>query len=371
MICTILHRRQQPMIRFNLRDLTRIVSTDRCECGSCFRRMQKMLGRSDTMVRIRGVSIWPQACLPAIKSDERTTGEWLCIAERNVRDGVVRDEMTVKVEVRDDAPGWDGLKEHIEKRLHSDLGLKLAVELVNGRRVDGMVEPRTRRKAEADPRSPLRQEVSSMRYFDCHSHFSTKAGLHHASQEDYEQAQRVFKRKRTFETEQEMADGFRKRNVRTILDIYRTWRLTDEDEIRQSHDYVIDFARKYPDVVYGNWVAINPAMKDFWLKEFLRLKESNTGFYGFCQSQNTLGFPPSDPIWDPFYKLSIESGRAGSADDRPDRHRPRASGRQRDYPGGRPSAPCRQGRGALSRAEDSRRPAGLALAGRHDRHPAA
>ena len=87
--------------------------------------MQKMLGRSDTMVRIRGVSIWPQACLPAIKSDDRTTGEWLCIAERNVRDGVVRDEMTVKVEVRDDAGGWDGLKEHIEKRLHSDLGLRL------------------------------------------------------------------------------------------------------------------------------------------------------------------------------------------------------------------------------------------------------
>jgi phenylacetate-CoA ligase len=82
------------------------------------------------MVRIRGVSIWPQACLPAIKSDPRTTGEWLCIAERNVRDGVVRDEMTVKVEVRNDAGGWDGLQEHIEKRLHSDLGLKLAVELV-------------------------------------------------------------------------------------------------------------------------------------------------------------------------------------------------------------------------------------------------
>ncbi len=130
MVCTVLHRRQQPMIRFNLRDLTRIVATDRCECGSCFRRMQKMLGRSDTMVRIRGVSIWPQACLPAIKSDNRTTGEWLCIAERNVRDGVTRDEMTVKVEVRDDAPGWDGLKEQIEKRLHSDLGLKLNVELV-------------------------------------------------------------------------------------------------------------------------------------------------------------------------------------------------------------------------------------------------
>ena len=65
-----------------------------------------------------------------------------------------------------------------------------------------------------------------MRYFDCHSHFSTQAGLHHATQADYEQAQKVFKRKRTFETEAEMAEGFRSRNVRTILDIYRTWRMT-------------------------------------------------------------------------------------------------------------------------------------------------
>ncbi len=147
-----------------------------------------------------------------------------------------------------------------------------------------------------------------MRYFDCHSHFSTQAGLHHASQEDYEQAQRVFKRKRTFETEREMADGFRSRNVRTILDIYRTWRMTDEDQIRQSHDYVIDFTRNNPDIVYGNWVAINPLMKDFWLKEYRRLLDSKTGFYGFCQSQNSIGLPPSDPAWDPFYKLSIEVG---------------------------------------------------------------
>jgi predicted TIM-barrel fold metal-dependent hydrolase len=147
-----------------------------------------------------------------------------------------------------------------------------------------------------------------MRYFDCHSHFSTEAGLHHATREDYEQAQRVFRRKRAFQTEEQMADGFRSRNVRTILDIYRTWRFTDEDEIRKSHDYVIDFARKNPDVVYGNWVAINPSMKDFWLKEFRRLLDSKCGFFGFCQSQNTLHFPPSDPVWDPFYKLSIEIG---------------------------------------------------------------
>ena len=146
-----------------------------------------------------------------------------------------------------------------------------------------------------------------MRIFDCHSHFSTRDGLHHASLEDYENAQRVFKRKRTFQTEAEMAETFRSRGVRTILDIYRTWRLTDEDEIRASNDYAAGFARKNPDIVFGNWLAINPAMKAFWIKEYERLAASGAGFLGFCQSQNSLRYPPSDPIWDPFYELSIDA----------------------------------------------------------------
>jgi predicted TIM-barrel fold metal-dependent hydrolase len=147
-----------------------------------------------------------------------------------------------------------------------------------------------------------------MRYFDCHSHFSTRAGLHHRTMEDYENAQRVFKRKREFETEEQMAEGFRKRNVRTILDIYKTHRMTDPDEIRQTNDYAADFARKNRDVVFGNWVAIDPRMKDFWIGEFKRLAGGNAGFVGFASSQMPNGFPPSDPIWDPFYKLSIDAG---------------------------------------------------------------
>lgn len=146
------------------------------------------------------------------------------------------------------------------------------------------------------------------RIFDCHSHFSTRDGLHHATMEDYENAQRVFKRKRTFQTEAEMAETLRSRKVRTITDIYRTWYMTDEDKIRASNDYAIKFAKDNPDIVYGNWLAINPAMKDFWLKEYRRLVDMKAGFIGFCQSQNSLRHTPSDPIWDPFYKLSIEAG---------------------------------------------------------------
>ena len=146
-----------------------------------------------------------------------------------------------------------------------------------------------------------------MRYHDCHSHFSTRKGLHHFSEAEYENAQRIFGRKRTFQSETEMAEVFRSRNVRTILDIYKTARMTDPDEIRKANDYAAQFARDHTDVVYGNWLAINPLLKDFWIKEFARLHGGGAGFVGFCMSQSPSGVAPSDDAWNPFYELSIEA----------------------------------------------------------------
>lgn len=130
LVVTAFYRSVHPVIRFNLRDLSRIVSTERCECGSSFRRMDHMLGRSDSMVRMRGVNVYPMACLPAIKSDKRTTGEWVCEAYIRETNGESREELAVHVEVRKDAGGLDGLKEHLEGRLKADLGLSLEVRLV-------------------------------------------------------------------------------------------------------------------------------------------------------------------------------------------------------------------------------------------------
>jgi len=130
MVVTILHRNLPPVIRYNVRDLARIVSTERCECGSCFKRMDKFLGRSDDMVKLRGVNIYPMACLPAIKSDSRTTGEWICVVDRSEQNGVIRDDMTVRVEVLRGGGSNDGLQANLEKRLQGDLGVKVAVELV-------------------------------------------------------------------------------------------------------------------------------------------------------------------------------------------------------------------------------------------------
>jgi phenylacetate-CoA ligase len=130
LVATILHRHMPPMIRFNVRDLERFVATETCACGSTFRRMDKLLGRSDDMVKLRGVNIYPMACLTAVKSDPRTTGEWICIVDRIEQDGVLRDEMTVRIEFQRSATALDGLAEHLGERLKGDLGVKVAVELV-------------------------------------------------------------------------------------------------------------------------------------------------------------------------------------------------------------------------------------------------
>jgi phenylacetate-CoA ligase len=130
LIVTNLFRTASPLIRLNLRDLGRIAHTDRCACGGTLARMDKFLGRSDDMVKVRGVNIYPMACLAAVKSDPRTTGEWFCVVDRHHRDGDVRDEMQVRVEVRSEVVDTEGLKDALERRLQSDLTLRVEVELV-------------------------------------------------------------------------------------------------------------------------------------------------------------------------------------------------------------------------------------------------
>ncbi|MBI2466365.1 MAG: hypothetical protein HYV62_00845 [Candidatus Rokubacteria bacterium] len=132
LVITSFYRHHPPLIRYNLRDYIRLVSdgTRRCGCGSYFMKMDHFLGRSDDMVKLRGTNVFPMACLGAVTSDDRTTGEWLCVVERKEGGLDIRDDMTVKVEVKDGAADREGLKARLEDRLRSDLGVKVAVELV-------------------------------------------------------------------------------------------------------------------------------------------------------------------------------------------------------------------------------------------------
>jgi phenylacetate-CoA ligase len=92
--------------------------------------MDHFLGRSDDMVKLRGTNVFPMACVRAVTSDDRTTGEWLCIVERKTSGLDIRDEMTVQVEVKAAAGGGEDLVTLLERRLDNDLGVKVRVELV-------------------------------------------------------------------------------------------------------------------------------------------------------------------------------------------------------------------------------------------------
>ena len=138
LVATSLFRRIPPLIRFNLRDLGKIISNGSPSAlGSSFRRMDHFLGRSDDMVKIRGVNIYPMACLNAARSDPRLTGEWVCIATRSVSGGVIRDDLVVRVEVKRDAASREGLQQLLDARFQRDLGIKVIVELVEE---DGLKE---------------------------------------------------------------------------------------------------------------------------------------------------------------------------------------------------------------------------------------
>ncbi len=124
MVCTCLFKDDIfPIIRFKTHDVSREV-VGRNPLGLPFRRLEGFLGRSDNMVKLRGINIYPQG-IGALTSAafQVTTGEYICHVTRT--NG--RDEMTVFLEVTE----WsDALKDAIESHLRTRLGVDISVELV-------------------------------------------------------------------------------------------------------------------------------------------------------------------------------------------------------------------------------------------------
>ena len=375
MVITILHRHLPPVIRYNVRDLARIIGNEPCRCGGCFRRMDKFLGRSDDMVKLRGVNIYPMACLPAIKSDPRTTGEWICVVDRHQRDGVLRDEMIVRVEMLQrrgrclPAAGEAGAAAAERSRRQ---GRRRAGD---GGQPGGGRQSGAGGQAEAPARSPPAQHFGrqAMRLFDCHSHWSTKRGYIFQSEDELASQERIWGTKASFQTEQEMTDAFRRNNVRVMMDLAVTvLSPMTIDEIRALHDYTFEVQRQHSDVIFGHWLSFDPRLGKEAIREYERAVAAKAGLIGFgIIGQAKDGFPASDPIWDPFYKTSIDAGvpvlihcgltgigqgapggRGIVLDDGHPRHIDKVAAR---FPG----------------AEDPGRAAGLSVAGRDDRHPAA
>jgi phenylacetate-CoA ligase len=124
MVCTCLFKDDIfPIIRFNTHDVSKVV-LGASPLGLCFRRIEGFLGRSDNMVKLRGVNVYPTG-VGAVVTQRFSAlgGEFLCRVERIAG----RDEMTVLLEST--SPEDADLSARCAAQLRATLGVEMAVEL--------------------------------------------------------------------------------------------------------------------------------------------------------------------------------------------------------------------------------------------------
>jgi len=115
-----------PIVRFNTHDLTEVLHGSNA-MGLPFRRIRGFLGRSDNMVKLRGVNVFPQGIGPLLEARPEFAGEFLCIVERDAHG---RDEMCVSIEVTTAADEHEALAPAFRALLRQRLGVELNVALV-------------------------------------------------------------------------------------------------------------------------------------------------------------------------------------------------------------------------------------------------
>jgi phenylacetate-CoA ligase len=123
---TSLFKHAAPMIRYNMNDVSALAD-GACACGSVQRRITGIYGRSDSMVKLRGVNVFPEAIGALVGQNRRCNGEYVCILEGD-RSG--REDMTVLVEAADHSIDENALASELGQRFKEALGLKLQVEVV-------------------------------------------------------------------------------------------------------------------------------------------------------------------------------------------------------------------------------------------------
>ena len=102
-----------------------------CPCGRTFKRMSRVIGRTDDMLIIRGVNVYPTQIESVLFDIEGTEPHYQIIVEREGH----LDKATVRVEVIesiffDQMKKQRQLVDHIKKRLATELGISVDVKLV-------------------------------------------------------------------------------------------------------------------------------------------------------------------------------------------------------------------------------------------------
>ena len=130
LVLTTLSKQAMPMIRYRTRDITTILP-GQCECGRTLRRIDRIGRRSDDMLIIRGVNVFPSQVETALLQIEGTLPHYQILLTRE--QGL--DQMEVQVEItpqmfNDKIGAMQGLHKSLQDALDRVLGIRVRVALV-------------------------------------------------------------------------------------------------------------------------------------------------------------------------------------------------------------------------------------------------
>lgn len=130
LVVTTLSKRGMPVLRYRTKDVTKL-TYEPCACGRTHARMSKTMGRTDDMLIIKGVNVFPTQIESVLISMDHIGPHYQLVVRReNFKDTLEIKVELISAELLESYGELDKLKRRIEDKLKSVLGLQTKVTLV-------------------------------------------------------------------------------------------------------------------------------------------------------------------------------------------------------------------------------------------------
>jgi len=124
LVLTHLERQCQPLVRFRTGDIIAVDTTEPCRCGRTGMRF-RVIGRSDDMVVVRGINLFPTMVAAVLTGFTELTGDYRIVLVHTPP----YDQLDVQVEMAPGVGGSDGLAQMVEQTIKTRLGASARVIL--------------------------------------------------------------------------------------------------------------------------------------------------------------------------------------------------------------------------------------------------
>lgn len=125
LVITTLTKQGMPLLRYRTRDLTRII-TEPCPCGSPYPQIDRIFARTDDMIKIHGVNIYPGQIEHVLEITPGLSSEYEITITR--KEG--RDSLTIKVESQQSSGEWTDLEQSFARNIKTKIGISASCEVM-------------------------------------------------------------------------------------------------------------------------------------------------------------------------------------------------------------------------------------------------